>query len=254
LLERSSKRVDLTDAGRALLPKALAALDAARDARDAVHEVSGGLRGSLRIGTMVSVGLIDLAVVLGQFHRRYPAVALHLTTSDTGGSRGHVQAVLDHRLDLAFVSVPGPAPAGVHLTYLTSAPLDLVVPVGHPLAARADITIADLADLVFIDSPLGYGNRSVVDLAFADAGVQRQVSIEIADIAVGTDYVRHGLGIALLPRFAIQPHPDLVRLTVTDTELRWPLSLATSAVRKTSAATQALQSLLQDYVVGAVLR
>ena len=49
LLERTSKRVALTDAGLALLPKARATLDAARDAREAVDEVRGGLRGTLRI-------------------------------------------------------------------------------------------------------------------------------------------------------------------------------------------------------------
>src|SRR4051812_20995414 len=44
LLERTSKRVELTDAGEALLPRARAALDAVRDARDAVDDVRGGLR------------------------------------------------------------------------------------------------------------------------------------------------------------------------------------------------------------------
>ena len=57
LLDRNSKRVRLTDAGAALLPRARIALDAARDARDAVAEVHGGLRGTLRIGTMTSIRL-----------------------------------------------------------------------------------------------------------------------------------------------------------------------------------------------------
>lgn len=68
LFERTSKHVALTDAGAALLPKARGTLDAVRDARDAVDEVRGGLRGTLRIGTLNSVAVIDVPVVLGAFH------------------------------------------------------------------------------------------------------------------------------------------------------------------------------------------
>src|SRR3954464_8330413 len=75
LLERTSKRVALTDAGEALLPRARAALEAAQAARDAVGEVRGGLRGTLRIGILNSVAELDIPGLLGTFHRTYPGVA-----------------------------------------------------------------------------------------------------------------------------------------------------------------------------------
>src|SRR3954469_507874 len=81
LLERTSKRVALTDAGEALLPRARAALDAARAARGAVDEVRGGVRGTVRIGTLTSVGMIDVPALLGRFHRAYPEVRLQLAVS-----------------------------------------------------------------------------------------------------------------------------------------------------------------------------
>jgi DNA-binding transcriptional LysR family regulator len=71
LLERTSRRVLLTDAGTVFLPKARATLDAARDARDAVDEVRGGLRGMIRIGTMTSVSLVDVPALLGRYHQRW---------------------------------------------------------------------------------------------------------------------------------------------------------------------------------------
>ena len=74
LLDRNSKRVLLTDEGRALLPRARSVLDAARDAADAVAEVRGALRGTLRMGTLTSIRLIDLPGLLGEFHRRHPGV------------------------------------------------------------------------------------------------------------------------------------------------------------------------------------
>jgi len=249
LLDRDSKRVDLTDAGVALLPKARLALDAARDARDAVSQVRGGLRGTLRIGALTSVGLIDLPALLGEFHRRHPGVHLQLSIAPSG-SQGLVDALTERRLDLAFASIPGQPPAGIKLTELGRSPIDLVVPDDHPLAERGSVPIEDLAGLDFIDFPVGYGNRTVVDRAFTAAAIARNVAIQVTDIATGTDYVRHGLGIALLPRFIIGSPPGITSLTVTGADLQWPLSLATSAARTSGAAAHALMKLLQDHLPG----
>jgi DNA-binding transcriptional LysR family regulator len=247
LLERTSKRVALTDAGTALLPRARAALDAARAARDAVDEVRGGLRGTLRIGTLTSIGLVDLPALLGRFHRTHPEVTLRLTVS-TRGSGGLVDALTDGSLDLALVSVPGRPPAGVHLRQLLTYPMELVLPAGHRLAAAPVVRIADLADEQFVDFPAGYGNRRVVDRAFAAAGVDRQVALEVIDISTGASFVRHGLGIAILPRFAVPDEVDLVVRPVADADLDWPLGVATSAIRAPGAAARALLGMIDDHL------
>jgi DNA-binding transcriptional LysR family regulator len=247
LLDRNSKRVLLTDAGAALLPGARAALDAARAAADAVAEVQGGLRGTLRLGTMTSVSLIDLPALLGAYHRQHPGVLLQ-TTAASSGTQGLVDALRERRLDLAFVSWPGPPPAGITLTDLAGSVLDLAVPSAHPLAGRGSVTIGELAGLDFVDSPAGYGNRTVADRAFAAASLTRRVAIEITDIAAGADFVRHGLGVALLPRFALRGGEGVAVLRVEDADLRWPLSLAVPADRAPSAAARAMFALARQFV------
>ena len=243
LLERTSKRVTLTDAGQALLPRARATLDAARDARDVVNEVRGGLRGTLRIGTMTAVGPIDLPALLGRYHRRYPDVSLSLIAV-AAGSRGLVEALAEGRFDLAFVSPPGPRPAGIDLLPLGSAPMDLIVPARHRLAGLSSVPITELAGETFVDYPAGYGTRAVADRAFARAGLDRHVALEITNTTQAADFVRHGLGIALLPRFAIPRRKDLRRLPVTGADLTWPLALATPAARRPGAAARALISMV----------
>ena len=247
LLDRTSKQVALTDAGAALLPRARATLDAARAARDAVDEVRGGLRGTLRMGTLTSVGLLDVPALLGSFHRAHPEVSLQLTVS-TRGSLGLTDALTDGSLDLAVVSVPGRAPAGVHIRPLLSVPLELVIPAGHRLAGRRECHLQELADERWIDFPVGYGNRTVVDRAFAAAGLDRQVAVEVIDIGSGAGYVRHGLGVAILPRFVVREDRGLELLTVTGADLDWPLGVATSTVRAPSAATRALLALIDDHL------
>lgn len=239
LLDRSSRRMEFTDAGAALLPKARAVLDAVEDARDTVGEVTGGLRGTLRIGTLTSVTVLDLPGLLGRFHRLHPGVVLRLTVAPSG-SGGLAAALADGALDLAFVSLPGQPPPGVHLHELAHVPLDLVVSTGHRLASRQSVDLTELADEWFVDFPEGYGNRTVTDRAFRSAGLHRNVSIEITDTATGAAYVRQGLGIALLPDFAVPHRDDIRRLTVTGADLRWPLALAVPTGRRLGAAARAL--------------
>ena len=249
LLVRTTRRVSLTDAGQELLPKARAALDAVRDARDTVHAVRGGLRGTLHIGTMSSLGSIDLAALLGLFHRAHPKVSIRLATATScGGSPGLITALTEGRLDLAFVSISGPAPTAVQLHLLTSTPLDLVVPREHRLNGHHTVAISELADEPFVDFPPGYGNRAVTDRAFTAAGLRRRVTIEITDIADGVDFVRHGLGVAFRPRGAAIAYNDLTTLKVADAALDWPVSLAVPTQRSVSAATRAFTQLVEDYL------
>ncbi|MFD4637535.1 LysR family transcriptional regulator [Lentzea sp. NPDC058436] len=247
LLDRNSQRVLLTDAGEALLPKAQAVLDAVTEAKDAVAQVRGGLTGTVRLGTLNAMTLIDLPALLGEFHRRHPGVLVR-TNAATTGSIGLVELLLDRRLDVSFVSLPGEVPAGIVLDELTHSVMHLVVPHDHPLAARTEVSIAELAGLDFIDSPLGYGNRAVVDRAFAAGAVPRHVTLEMSDLFTGVDYVRHGLGIALLPGYVLRDTRDVAVLQVTGADLRWPVGLARPADRAPSAATRALIAVVHEFL------
>jgi DNA-binding transcriptional LysR family regulator len=246
LLERTSRRVTLTSAGTALLPKARSTLDAARDARDAVDAVRGGLRGVLRIGALSSlVSLVDIPAVLGRFHDRHPAVRIELITN-AHGSAGLVEQLLAAELDLALVSLPDGAPPQVVEHFVISRPLVLVVPTGHPLPERKAVRLDQLADQPFIDCPEGWGIRTVVDRAFKAAGVGRTVSHQVTDIGLAADLVRHQLGVAILPEFAAHNGAGLRTIEICDAALRWPLALVTSGTRAVPApASTLIQQLIE---------
>lgn len=110
------------------------------------------------------------------------------------------------------------------------------------------MSLADLTGLDFVDSPVGYGNRTVADRAFAAASVARRVAVEITDVATGVDFVRHGLGVALLPRFALRAAEDVATLTVRDADLNWPLSLAVASGHRPGAAARALIEMAREFV------
>ncbi|MFI5757725.1 LysR family transcriptional regulator [Streptomyces sp. NPDC051569] len=248
LFDRTNKRVALTDAGRALLPEARTALASVQAARDAVHQVRGGLRGTVRVGTMTSVGIVDLPALFGRFHARYPGVSIRLQAAPSG-SAGLARSVLDGELDMAFLSLTGQPPARLLVRRLASVPMVAVLPGDHPHGDQDRITWAQLADSPFIDSPPGYGNRALVDREIEAAGLVRNVAVEVSDVSTAAAYVRHGLGVAVMPAFAVpRDDPGLRVLPLEDGQPHWSLSVATATDRRPSAALTALLSLVEDHV------
>jgi DNA-binding transcriptional LysR family regulator len=244
LFTRNSKEVALTPAGRALLPRARATLDAARAAQDAVYQTKGILRGTVTVGTLTSIHLINLPELLASLRIRHPGITVRLRAALTG-SAGLAQQLRDGQLDAAFLSLPG-SPPGLRTQVLAAMPLVLVVPSTHPLAGTGPVSLAQLAEFPFIDSPPGFGNRVIVDSAFAAAGVEREVTLEVADVGTAADYIRRGLGIGFLSHFVIDDWEGLESPQVEDAELRWRLLVATSATRRPSEALDAFLTMLTD--------
>jgi DNA-binding transcriptional LysR family regulator len=243
LFDRDRHRVALTDAGDALLPPARATLAAAQAALDAVGEARGGLRGTLTVGTMLSTGRVDLPARLGQFHRAHPEVVVRLRLA-AGGSAELAREVIGGGLDLALLALTGRPPAGLALQPISEEPLLLICHPGHPLAGGPAVPLERLASERFIDFPSGWGNRTVVDRAFAAAGLDRQVLFEVADYAAAAGLVRHRLGIAFLPASTTADISDLAALRLSPRPLRWRLSVAAPSARRPSAAARAFLSVL----------
>jgi DNA-binding transcriptional LysR family regulator len=234
LFDRDRHRVALTDAGLALLPEARATLAAAQAAQDAVAQARAGLRGTL---TMVSIGTVDVAGLLGRFHATHPGVSVHLRHAPTG-SAGLAAQVIAGELDLALVALPGQAPAGLRLQPLTEEPLVVIAAPGHPLAGQRGVTLAQLAEEDFVDFPPGWGNRTVADRAFAAAGLDRRVPFEVTEFPSAAGLVRHGLGIAFMPRSAADLD-GVAEIGLDGPALLWRVSVATPTARRLSAAARA---------------
>lgn len=246
LLERSGHQVVLTDAGTALVPEARATLTAASSARAVVDEVRAGVRGPLAVGTLATTHLVDLPRLLSRFQARHPHVTISLRTQPHG-TRDLVDAVLSGMLDVAFVSVADPPRASLRMRPLAQVPMRLLLPLGHPLVAdRAAVGLDELAAERWIDSPAGFGNRTVVDTAFVEAGLARVVSIEVADVPSIPDYVAAGLGAAIVPEFAVQDATRMHVLDVAERTLTWPMSLATSVNASKRAVVRAFAALVED--------
>jgi DNA-binding transcriptional LysR family regulator len=240
LFDRSTRRIELTDAGRALLPQARRTLAAAALAEDAVAQVGSGLRGSVWLGTMQAQGMRALSVprLLAEFRRDHPGVEVNVR--HVGGSMEMATEVREGRLDLAFVSLPRPGPPGVELTPLASEPMVFVCAAAHPLAGRGEVDLADLAAEPFVDLPRGWGTNMASSRAFAAAGVERDVAFEVNDTGSVVEYVRHGLAVALLPPSLVEGVAGIAVVPVAGHPASFDTFLATRPEEEQTAATRAL--------------
>jgi DNA-binding transcriptional LysR family regulator len=212
-----------------------------------VEEASAGLRGSIRIGTMSRLGLVDLAELLGAFYQRYPLVDVHVTTSPTGSS-GLADDVRHGRLDLALVGLGRRDLPGLETHELAAVPFVVLVPSNHRLAPSAGIELKDLAGERFVDMLPGFGNRTMVDRAFDNAGQPRRVQVEVPDLSTVPGYVRAGLGVAVVPELDLEDLPGVSRLRLTDADLTWTLSAITPSGNRPSRAVTALLDLMADFI------
>ncbi|MEV4316045.1 LysR family transcriptional regulator [Actinocrispum sp. NPDC049592] len=195
LFERTTRRVILTDAGRALIPVAnrlLADLDLARGE---VAAVSGLSRGRVGIGTVQTLTVIDLPRSLGVFRSRYPGIRIHVRD----GAVPDLIAALDSgELDLAFLAFDGPLPSGLTAFAEWSQVLVLVTYPGHRLASVRQVGLADLDDEPFVEFS-GSAMQEMVARRFADAGVRHNIVCTATHVPLLVDLVTAGLGVTILP-------------------------------------------------------
>lgn len=242
LVDRRSTPVAPTDAGRAFLPHARAALAAAEAARDAVAEVRSGLRGTVRLGLLQYPRVIDLPGLMAEFLRDRPEVDVRPVFAP-GGSAELVQALVDGRVDVAVTSQPGGYPREVRAHRLGSDEVLVACPAGHPLADRARLSWADLDGERFIDFPPGFGVQQSIDHLAFEAGVQRGVVVRVADIAMMVGLVQAGLGLAFQTRHSVGAAPGVVLVPIAPSPV-FEIDLALPADRPLGAAAAAFADLV----------
>jgi DNA-binding transcriptional LysR family regulator len=235
LFDRTTHRVTLTSAGEALLPAARRTLAGAEETRDIAAAVRGVLRGTLRIGLMQSFAFADVPGLLGQFHRQHPEVEIQVRPA-AGGAAELLDDLRRGGLDIAFSAIVAP-PAGVSTTPLGSEELVFVSTTELAPPGRGRLALSSLAAAAFVDFPMGWGVRTVVDRAFAAAHLDRRVTIEVADVATLLQLLRAGLGVALLPTSLLPLGDPRLRTRAVSPPLSWHVVMATPAGRTTAAAT-----------------
>jgi DNA-binding transcriptional LysR family regulator len=231
LFLRSTRQVELTPAGRALLVEARRALSATDAARDAVAAVQGLIRGSLAVGSLQCLHVVNLPQVLARFHAAHPGVEIRLKH---GGSGELIDQVRAGRLDIAFAAMPSRPVDDMNVRRLASEPLVLACGLGHRLADRDQVWIDDLEGDSFVDFQPDWGSRAAVDAVLGD----RRIAFEVNDVHSLLDLVTFGLGVALVPQSFSVKTEQVQFIGLADQPPPWQTGVITSLTP--SAAASAL--------------
>ncbi|MFF3707579.1 LysR family transcriptional regulator [Streptomyces phaeochromogenes] len=243
LFVRTTRRVTLTEAGRALLTEAERILAQVRAAQDAVAAVQGVLRGTLSLGTEQCIAGVPVAQLLAAFRRQHPDVEIRLRQAGSGALAEDVAA---GRLDLAFAVTTRADTEQLRCLPLTSEPMTVLCHPSHRLATGGPVTPDELGGEPFVDFHPDWGPRRTTDAAFAAAGVHRTVALEVNDVHSLLDLVEEGLGIAVVPRHFAHKRRALPALPLkADTETPYETVAMLPPPEATSPAARALMSLLE---------
>jgi DNA-binding transcriptional LysR family regulator len=242
LVERTTRRVSLTEAGMVLVDRARRILAEVEAANAELRDHAGIQAGRVTIGATSSLGPIDLSLLLATYHRSYPGVELTVRqrTSEELAAR-----LRSDELDIAFLSVTGRiAGPGLVLRELVEEELVVVLPAGHHLAGRPQVTLAELRDEDFVSFLAGARLRELLVDAAREQGFEPHIAFETDQLGRIRDMVGHGLGITILPRSDVMDgFGDVAVARLTEPTLSRDVTLAWRAERRLAPAARAFLAL-----------
>jgi DNA-binding transcriptional LysR family regulator len=213
LLDRSPKGVKPTREGRALMRHARSVFAAERAAEEELKSLRGLDSGSLRIGASTTIATYLLPEYLGQFHRTYPGIDLHLVSANT---RDIADLMLGHEIEIALVEGPVDDDGLLSEPWQTDIMTMIAAP-SHPLAREdAPIDPARLAEELLVIREPGSGSREVVNQALSAYAIQPSRTLEVGSTEAIKQLVAAGVGVSIVSRAAVKDQVALQRLKMIE--------------------------------------
>lgn len=238
LIERTTRSVALTHTGQAFLPQARRLLADLSAALAEIRETGKAQRGDVTIACVPTVGVQFLPRIIQQYAMRFPDNRIRIL--DHASSRV-AEAVL--RREAEF---------GIHIADARHAELDSVPLLtdryvvicrdDHALAQRKRLAWKQLESHALIFTGEGSSNRPVLDRALSGATLNLRAYYEVQRSSTAVGLVAAGVGIAVVPRLAMQPgaYPNIRVIALAEPVVSRKLALVSRRTASLSPAAQAL--------------
>ncbi|MEE7492289.1 LysR substrate-binding domain-containing protein [Methylobacterium oryzae] len=161
--------------GEVLLRRAQGALSELDAATDEIDALRSGLSGSVTLGTVTGPAVTVVAQALTDIQVRSPRLQIAI---EVAPSPVLVRMLLDGKLDLVLARIPGDVDASlVDYRQVDDEELSFLVREDHPLAARDDLRLADVAAMPWVMEPPGSLLRRRMDAVFRSAGLAPPIQV-----------------------------------------------------------------------------
>jgi DNA-binding transcriptional LysR family regulator len=197
LFRRTSRRVELTDAGEALLREARALLAQAQVAVDTARNAGRGEIGRLTVGFYDTAPLIIMPALLHRFRTRYPRIHLRFFENS---SREQLAMLARGEIDIGILRGPVADPA-IASRCVATEQLLVAVPEPHALARRDAIEVGALRDEPFVLLPRakGSGLYDEIIMLCRKHGFSPTLAQEANETHTVCGLVAAGIGVSIVP-------------------------------------------------------
>lgn len=216
LFTRGRRGVLLTPAGETLLDYAHRILDLAAEAQQAVTLATGAREGVVRLGASPGVGPCLMPTWISAFRAHHPAISVTMKTASTPEI---LKTLHERKIDLAIVEGEIDDPA-IQAEFLTDEEIVVVVGPEHAWWGRTSVMPAELGGERFIMREEGSLTRAWETRSLLNLGIQPTVVAEFDNPIAIKRAVTSGVGIALLPHFAVKGENEQERLMIIPIEGR----------------------------------
>lgn len=237
LLDRTTRRVQLTAVGREFLPQARALVQDMTSAVERLKDMSQHGRGHFTLACIPSMSSHVLPPLMGDYARSHPGNRIRLLDGSSFEVR---EAVLSGQAELG-IAIQGEAHTELVEEPLFSDPLVFLCKRPHPLQDRSAITWDDLRDIELISVGSFAATRVFMDYQLAKRGIRLQSRFEVQHHATAINLVAAGVGGAVLPActFREGDRPDVLRIPLGNPEVRRQVVLLRLRQVSLSPAAQA---------------
>lgn len=239
LFDRIGRQVSLTQAGKALLPRAQQILREVEDSTRAIRNLSGDVSGTLSIGTSHHIGLHRLPPVLRTFSKTYPDVELDIHFMD---SEDACRAVEHGDFELGIVTLPLQPSAVLQTKLIWPDPMCVIVGRAHPLAQQKQVSLKQLSEHKAVLPARGTFTREIIEQAFLKHHVNVNINMSTNYLETIKMLVSVGLGWSVLPESMLSK--EIKAILVQGFKLKRALGLVWHKARTLSNAAHAFQTLL----------
>ncbi|TBL78318.1 selenium metabolism-associated LysR family transcriptional regulator [Paenibacillus thalictri] len=217
LFHRSTKKIELSEAGKTLLPFAKRSIELIKETDVSMSRFTHKLEGRLHLGASLTIGEYILPRLLGPFSKDYPSISVSMKVINTTQI---LDEVLNHQLNFGLVEAEVRHP-DVHTEALLSDELVLIVPDQHPLAAREIVTAADMLQYPFVLREKGSGTRSVMEDELRKAGIDpgdMNIVMELGSTGAIKSAVEAGLGLSIISKSSLKHEVKLGVIHIKEVE------------------------------------
>ena len=241
LFDRLGREIGLTEAGRALLPRAYQILGVLDDTRRALTNLSGEISGRLTLATSHHIGLHRLPPLLRAFTRSHPEVALDIQFLD---SEVAYEEVLHGRAELAVITLAPETRDPVRAVMVWDDPLDFVAAPEHPLARSGSISLADVARHPAVFPGGNTFTHHIVRRLFERERLTPNIGMSTNYLETIKMMVSIGIAWSVLPRTMLDD--QVARLPLPGIQLDRQLGYILHSERTLSNAARAFMALLDN--------